>query len=162
MFTIEDLRKGKCAVKNDGTAEELKEVLELTFLGSTVTVGLYKFYYACGDDWRCNDSTNLPTQSVKDFLSKKLKRGDLVWVSDYDPEERIVKLIFLTEIKGSIEPFVCVRATDTDNFRSGEPFNTMPYKYATKVEEPIAPEETVMSIKEIEEALNIKNLKVVK
>lgn len=29
MYTIEDLRNGKCAVINDGTLEDLREVLKL-------------------------------------------------------------------------------------------------------------------------------------
>ena len=75
MFTIEDLKQGRCAVINDGTLEELREVLRLAFSNSNSTDGLYKFYYAKYNAWNCVDSCSLPTQSVKDFLIKDLKRG---------------------------------------------------------------------------------------
>ena len=59
MFTIEDLKQGRCAVINDGTLEELREVLRLAFPDSILDVSLDK-------------NTNLPTQSVKDFLNKEI------------------------------------------------------------------------------------------
>lgn len=36
MFTIQDLTNGKCAVINDGTLDELKEVLNLAFPKATL------------------------------------------------------------------------------------------------------------------------------
>lgn len=159
MFTIEDLKQGKCAVINDGTLKELREVLRLAFSGTSDTDGLYKFYYAFGNDWDCNDKTNLPTQSVKDFLIKDLKRGDLVWVSDNNPDERDLQLIFLTKVVGAKYPFICVEECDEDCFNGGEVFDTIHYRYATKVEKP---KEVCMTVEEIEKALNIKNLKIVK
>ena len=159
MFTIEDLKQGKCAVINDGTLEELREVLRLAFPNSNSTDGLYKFYYAKYNAWNCDDSCNLPTQSVKDFLNKELKRGDLVWVSDRDPNERGDQRISLAKIEGSTYPFVCVSSGEENSFKRGLSFSTVNFKYATKVEEP---EEVEMSVEEIEKALNIKNLKIVK
>ena len=159
MFTIEDLREGRCAVINDGTWGELREVLRLAFSGTSDTDGLYKFYYAFDDDWNCNDKTNLPTQSVKDFLNKELERGDLVWVSDRNPDERDDQRIFLAKIECSTYPFVCVSNGEEGSFKRGLSFSTVNFKYATKVEEP---KEVCMTIEEIEKALNIKNLKIVK
>ena len=97
MFTIEDLKQGKCAVINDGTLEELREVLKLAFPDSILDVAGGCRYYFLDNKlknekeiyvWDLDNNTNLPTQSVKDFLIKDLKRGDLVWVSDNDPNER--------------------------------------------------------------------------
>ena len=159
MFTIEDLKQGKCAVINDGTLEELREVLKLAFPNSSSTDGLYKFYYARYNAWNCVDSCSLPTQSVKDFLIKELKRGDLVWVSDNDPNERGDQRISLAKIEGSTYPFVCVSSGEENSFKRGLSFSTVNFKYATKVEEP---KEVCMTVEEIEKALNIKNLKIVK
>jgi hypothetical protein len=71
------LRNGKCAVINDGTLEELREVLKLAFPKDDFkALGKGKYYYA--------DSTNIekwdyeimsiykPTQSVKDFLKDSM------------------------------------------------------------------------------------------
>lgn len=158
MFTIEDLSKGNCAVINDGTLEELREVLRLAFpnSNSNITDGLYKFYYAKYNAWDCVDSCSLPTQSVKDFLNKELKRGDLVWVSDTDPNERDLQLILLTKVDGAKHPFICVEQGDEGLFHDGLKFETTKYKYATKVKE------VCMTVEEIEKALGITDLKVVK
>ena len=159
MFTIEDLKQGRCAVINDGTLEELREVLRLAFPNSNSTDGLYKFYYAKYNAWNCVDSCNLPTQSVKDFLNKELKRGDLVWVSDNDPDKRATKAIYITKAEGANYPYITVAKSDEDNYHAGNRFAIGEYLYATKVEEP---KEVCMTVEEIEKALNIKNLKIVK
>lgn len=84
MYTIEDLRNGKCAVRNDGTLEELKKVLSLAFSSDTHTLeGLYRYYYSYSkfkDYWSGDcESQGLPSQSVKDFLNtEELKCGDEV------------------------------------------------------------------------------------
>lgn len=72
-YTIEDLAAGRCAVKNDGTLEELKEVLKLAFPSDkTNTNGTCTFYHKIsgGSSWVTSNNTNIPTQSVKDFISK--------------------------------------------------------------------------------------------
>ena len=158
MFTIEDLKQGKCAVINDGTLEELREVLRLAFPNSNSTGGLYKFYYARYNAWDCVDNCSFPTQSVKDFLIKELKRGDLVWVSDNDPNKRDTKAIYITKAEGANYPYITVAKSDEDNYHAGNRFSTGEYLYATKVEEP---KEVEMTIEEIEKALNIK-LKIIK
>lgn len=74
-FTIADLRNGKVAVINDGTLEELREVLRLAFPIDRATVeGWDKYYYALDNKgiWTSEiEKTTLPTQSVKDFLKKE-------------------------------------------------------------------------------------------
>ena len=168
MFTIEDLKQGRCAVINDGTLEELREVLRSAFPDSILDVsGGCKHYfldiqlYAEGSKyvWDLDKNTNLPTQSVKDFLTKELKRGDLIWVDVDDPNIRVSKCIFVANVEGAKFPFICVEKCDEENFKNGKPFNITMSRYATKVEEP---KEVVMTIEEIEKALNIKNLKIVK
>lgn len=70
-FTIEDLAQGKCAVINDGTLEELREVLKLAFPDDKAKVkGTHEYYIKHDTDieWTGTMHTRLPTQSVKDFL----------------------------------------------------------------------------------------------
>ena len=163
MFTIEDLKQGRCAVINDSTLEELREVLRSAFPNDKCVVENsigYKYFSAKDENyWDCWNQITLPKQSVKDFLYKDLKRGDLIWVSDNDPDERDLQLIFLTKVDGAKYPFICVEEGDEICFNDGEVFDAIHYRYATKVEEP---KEICMTVAEIERALNIKNLKIVK
>lgn len=165
MFTIEDLSKGRCAVINDGTLEQLHEVMKLAFPNDVgIVCANYKFYFASNSNnniWDYSNSTNLPTQSVKDFINKVLKRGDLVWVDDNDPNNRDSKGIFVANIEGANFPIICVEECDEENFKNGKPFNITMSRYATKVEE-TDDTEVCMTFEEIEKALNIKNLKIVK
>ena len=72
IYTIKDLSEGKCAVKNDGTLEELREVLKLAFpKDSFILSGGGTYYYPHEYNpgrWVGNNFTNLPKQSVKQFL----------------------------------------------------------------------------------------------
>lgn len=70
-FTIEDLRNGNCSVINDGTFEELLEVLKLAFPNDKSHLnGDHSCYCTYGDKttWNCGNN-GMPTQSVKDFLN---------------------------------------------------------------------------------------------
>ena len=99
MYTIEDLKNGKCAVINDGTVVELNKVLSRVkwpFYAS----GTEKYYWRSSDRKVECDSTKppIPTQSVKDFIkqldkeenkSSEIKSlykvGDVVTIKDkYD------------------------------------------------------------------------------
>lgn len=82
-YTIQDLANGKVALKNDGTLEELKEVLKKAFPKDiTIPNGLSTYYYlALKTIWQDSLSTNLPKQSVKDFLEPEFKYGEEVEVS---------------------------------------------------------------------------------
>lgn len=77
-YTIQDLREGRCAVINDGTLDELREVLERAFPEYIITVeGTEKFYYkrqTRKNQWVADICTSLPTQSVKDFLKEENKK----------------------------------------------------------------------------------------
>lgn len=74
LYTIEDLSNGKCAVINDGTPEELGKVLKIAFPIDVWKIGgRYMYYCKCrraSDQWIGYDDTDLPTQSVKDFLKQ--------------------------------------------------------------------------------------------
>jgi len=79
MFTIKDLSEGKCAVINDGTLEELREVLKLAFPKSNPVTGNAKYYSNFENQWMAVSQTSLPTQSVKLFLTKGYPK--VMWVS---------------------------------------------------------------------------------
>lgn len=71
VYTIHDLANGKCAVKNDGTIEELKTVLALAF-PDYKTKGTFAYYWRSewgGTYYNKKLKPHLPFQSVKDFLS---------------------------------------------------------------------------------------------
>ena len=76
-FTIKDLAQGRCAVINDGSVEELKEVLSRAF-PDDCNFEDYVFewdsskYYCRSvnnkDKWARASFTDLPAQSILDFL----------------------------------------------------------------------------------------------
>jgi hypothetical protein len=105
-YTIEDLAQGRCAVINDGSLEELREVLSNAFdwdikysVARSVT---YYFKHPMYDkSWQCSNGTNLPTQSVKDFLVEEEEsfQYEYKWydVREVLPDERFDrKLVLVT------------------------------------------------------------------
>lgn len=73
-FTIEDLREGRCAVINDGTIEELREVVCKAFPNDEMLCNGMAVYYfrnaKSHGNWISYNATALPVQSVRDFLPK--------------------------------------------------------------------------------------------
>ena len=71
---IESVRCGEYAWRNDGKLKQLKEVLKITWpKDEFITGGTNKFYYRDKSDLGCCDSNNtttLPTHSVKEFFNK--------------------------------------------------------------------------------------------
>ena len=68
---IKQLREGTIALKNDGTLEDLREVLKYAFPEDiTNSEGNYKYYYKRPyyNEWGCSDIINSQTHSVKEFL----------------------------------------------------------------------------------------------
>jgi hypothetical protein len=65
---------------------------------------------------------------------QQLKRGDWVYVCDYDTDPHISKRIFVDYIEGSEYPYVVVNAQDEGDFLNGSKFSFTPYRYAKKVE----------------------------
>jgi len=74
-YTIQDLRKGRVVVINDGTLQDLKEVLSKAEGKPTLYPGGSKYYWnTCNYFWNNKNSypKGLPTQSVKDFLLEEI------------------------------------------------------------------------------------------
>lgn len=128
-FTIKDLAEGRCAVKNDGTVEELNKVLKAAFpVKHQSAIGSSDIYFKINEGfWTGGCDTKLPVQSVKDFLEeletfKLPKRGDKILVRDFG-EESWVERIFITYIEGAVEPIVCVTSLYKKEFNKGKPFD---------------------------------------
>ena len=126
-FTIKDLAEGKCAVKNDGTVEELNKVLRAAFPKDVQSSGDWIYYarHYYSNRWESFTRIEIPVQSVKDFLEelelpKLLKRGDRILVS-IDGHYR-EKSIFLTYIEDAKDPIICVAKDDEELFKHGNKF----------------------------------------
>jgi hypothetical protein len=95
-YTIEDLAQGRCAVINDGSVEELREVLRRAFPDDQYGIHGRWEYYCFSPEfsgrWACHDDVDIPTQSVKDFLvkEKELFQYEYKWydVREVLPDER--------------------------------------------------------------------------
>jgi hypothetical protein len=116
-YTIEDLAQGRCAVINDGSVEELREVLRRAFPDDCdIPTGSSQFYrrsWADPRDWGVGDLRNLPTQSVKDFLvveEEQLFQYEYKWydVREVLPDERFDGVIVGT-ICDSINKLIVTR-----------------------------------------------------
>ena len=72
LFTIDDLRDGKCAVSNARHLDILQSVLRFAFpKDDTIVGGYYNYYFAEDkDSWDCSDTTSLPTQSAIKFFNQ--------------------------------------------------------------------------------------------
>lgn len=71
---IKQLALGKIAVRNDGSLEELRQVLKEAFpKDDFITEGTHKNYILSDDEdfWDAEDFTNLPSYSVKEFLKEE-------------------------------------------------------------------------------------------
>lgn len=80
VYTIKDLSEGKVAVVNDGTIEQLATVLKAAFPNDIISLGGdYKYYLQSSNisSWWCRRrDTDLPTQSVKEFI-KQIKTENM-------------------------------------------------------------------------------------
>lgn len=86
-FTIKDLAEGRCAVKNDGTVEELNKVLKAAFpVKNQPAIGSSDIYFKInGGFWTSGCDTKLPVQSVKDFLAlMQLRQLRKAWVGSWE------------------------------------------------------------------------------
>ena len=82
---IKQLREGTIALKNDGTLEELNKVLRYAFpCERSSSTGILKYYFAGlnKDYWTLEDTTDLPTHSVKEFLKPESEYPKLMRVSN--------------------------------------------------------------------------------
>lgn len=135
-FTIKDLAEGRCVIVNNGSVEDLNEVLRAAFPDDTdFYAGNEPYYY--GDDgcWIGIRETNLPTQSVNDFMeelkniknNKFPKRGDRILVSDDNTNWK--EFIFVACIDGAELPIFCVYSDDEYNFKNNQSFRVIGWKY---------------------------------
>lgn len=134
-YTIEDLRNGKCAVKNDGTLEELREVLRLAFPKddcnlSGTAIFYFKNFKSTGE-WDCTSNIALPIQSVKDFLEPQFTRGDIVEVSNH--AEGWERRIYLTTVEGAYLPHVVVNVADEEKYTEGDQFGITTFRKIREV-----------------------------
>lgn len=95
IYTLEDLREGKVACVNDGTIQQLKEVLHHCYPDDEYYGGWHCKYYFTGNKgrWIDRNETDLPTQSVKLFHSQLIKEhefkfGDKVLAWDFEGSTR--------------------------------------------------------------------------
>lgn len=157
---IKDLRKGKCAVENNGTLDELKAVLKYAFPKNyTLPSGDTKYYLALNpNQWIGTSTHELTSYSVKDFLKSDLQRGDIVYVSDVSEEDAIEskhEKIFIAYIDGSMYQYICVSDDYVNEFNEGAEFFTSNWKYAVK--KPV----TKMTIEEVRELTGIEDLVII-
>jgi len=86
MTNLEKLTAGEIAARNNGTLEQLREVIEPIFKRSkTLIHGTSKYYYlASWDklDWDCNDTTDLPTIDITQLWEElqALKKPEIWWI----------------------------------------------------------------------------------
>ena len=179
IYTIKDLAEGKCIARNDGTLEELLELMKLAFPNDpSIPKGDSKFYMKLRrglDEWTGADldtSPEIPIQSVKAFLKQnkekieetkepELKRGDRVYVSNTTEENAFankLERIFIAKVDGALNRFMCVNNIDTKSYINGGPFSIVGWNHAVKV--PII-EATRMTIAEIEKKLGIERLEII-
>jgi len=81
-YTIKDIANGKCAVEHNSTLEQLNNILKLAFPESySSTSGVLKYYFINNFElklWDSSDETDLPVQSVSDFILPIFTIQDLV------------------------------------------------------------------------------------
>jgi len=134
-YTIEQITKGEVAVKNDGTLKQIQELMDLAFPedGSVIqkngSIKDSKFFYCnsySNKRWSNGNTTDLPTQSVGDFLETEWmpKKGDEVLVRDYK-EDEWTKAIFIDKIEGCLNPCVTVWRDHESDFREGCSFSVV-------------------------------------
>ena len=95
---IQRLRNGKIAVENDGTIEDLQQVLAEAFpTDDSRPTGTWDSYFRLEKNcWVGNSTTNLPSYSVKDFFkdAKQEKTFPRVMlVSDTNSKKKAVKRV---------------------------------------------------------------------
>jgi hypothetical protein len=132
---IKQLKEGEIAVHNDGTIEELREVLKYAFPKDGWYIhGATKYYISSGcTQWIATDKANLPLCSVKEFLKEKTmidKINDefIVDCTSNTTEERREVYKFLVDNRGYNPSYlmndyaniVCNKTEGTTNFRSLE------------------------------------------
>jgi hypothetical protein len=99
---IQQLRNGEIAVENDGTIEQLQQVIKEAFpKDKASTSGISTFYFKCVSDdisWDSEPNTELPFFSVNDFFIEEKTFPRVMLVSDVDDIETASKrVIFMVK-----------------------------------------------------------------
>ena len=101
---IKQLREGTIALKNDGTLDELNKVLKYAFPNEpSESKGIANYYFAGlnKDYWTLEDTTNLPTCSVKEFLKPESEYPKVMKVSMFpiktkeEFREALTRVVFM-------------------------------------------------------------------
>ena len=133
MYTIKDLSEGRVAVINNGSVSELRELLRLAFPSDYSRLqGSERYYYGIelyGDNsWTGDFETNLPTQSVKDFLIEERKLAKTPeYVSEVDmygwyrvdtfiPSDEYDGFEFECEVEGAVGVYYFVWRAEPEAF----------------------------------------------
>ncbi len=111
-YTIQDLSEGKVAVINNGSLEQLTEVLQLAFpLDTSILTGGCKYYEKWRDwMWCADESTTLPTQSVKDFLNQEKTYPRVMLISNTNDIDTAIKRVVFME---KCEKYVAWQGAET-------------------------------------------------
>ena len=139
MYTIKDLAEGRCAVKNDGTREEIKEVMNKAFPNDLHIFGTSKYYFkkiVGNEEWdETSDASTLliPIQSVKDFLQPQFERGEEVKVRDKEGDIWI-KRLYLTTVPELTFPHICVEGGYEERYKAGNCGAVTCWRYIDKIE----------------------------
>ena len=92
----------------------------------------------CRLDYYQNRPDRYTPISVPDFIALNTesgpKRGDWVMVGDSEPPKH--KRIFLAEVEGVVEPYICVEKGDESDFQNGENVRTTSWKFMAPIVEP--------------------------
>ena len=157
-YTIKDVGKGCVAIKNDGTMEQIKEALRLAFPNDiygfmmSETYEEQAFFWKCANTnmWTFGNETNLPTQSVKEFLEWQPERGEMVLVRSADNHKWEPRM-FLVEITGAREPFITMLHGHEDRLNKELVFDTILWRQIKQIEKP---EEIKHELIEVKVTLN--------
>ena len=125
---IKKLAAGEIAVKNDGTIEQLREVLKAAFPEDKEPNGNFKYYQKFMREdglWDCVDHATIPSHPISDFYTEdqpEFVRGEVVEVREYNVEKWVDR-IYLTTIEGAIKPYMCVAKSHEYLFKTNDPFD---------------------------------------
>ena len=149
-YTIEDLREGRVILVNDGTLEQLREVLAEAFpIDTYITLGSSELYgldtsstIPLWDGCKVLEDHQalLPTQSAADFLREEKEdqwipeEGELVEVSDDGSFSNSYKVRFIVELKGRDYSVLTDHRLDADSYDNPKStFNSEQWKFMRQI-----------------------------
>lgn len=145
---IELLAKGEIALKNDGTLEQLHDILkESGDKDADELDGRFKFYWIRNREINCSDTACLKYLSVSEFFESEWapQFGELVEVSDNGADWQ--KEFFVCKINNGFT----IVAEDIDELDKPSEAVISLWKHVRQIQK-----ETIISIEEAEKLLNVK------